>query len=244
MTFKVRHLWLGVQRTKSTNYLSLHSLCSTWDTPLTPSGSMGSWEKQASSFRGPTIAEVLLTPYLTLASKRSWSVGIIISVFTEKATELQEKFSKLSTGHTPSQWHGPEADSAGRRNRLFWYSEKVKSVMRAAHQKCHVGLLTEWEREVAELSGSPKEFQGLTSSFIHAKLRSNVYSMPLEFRLVDCIFLSVPTKSWILWGRRYLCLPWTECFLGAKCFTYFIWSHSPSSSWNVCPSVLLTQMRK
>lgn len=61
-------------------------------------------------------------------------------------TEAQEKFCKLSVGHTSFQWHSLESSSAGRRNMLLLYSEKVNSI-RAANQKHHVGLLVKCEKE-------------------------------------------------------------------------------------------------
>ena len=59
MTFKVFHLWLDVQGTKSTNYLSFQGLSSRCNTLLKSFESMGSWEKWASSFWGPTVAHPL-----------------------------------------------------------------------------------------------------------------------------------------------------------------------------------------
>ena len=117
----------------------------------------------------------------------------------KKETEAREKVSKLPMGHTHSQWHSFDADSAGRRKGC---SENMR---RAANQKCHVSLPKNWgkERKWLHWVVHMRCSEGFMGSFIHAKLRPNIHSMPLEFCIIDCTLAGLHTKSLILWWRWY-----------------------------------------
>lgn len=74
---------------------------------------------------------------------KSWYVGVNVSIFKNKETELQEKFRKVLT----SQWHSQEVNTAERRNVLFLYSEKVNLFIGATNHKYHIGLLVKFKKE-------------------------------------------------------------------------------------------------